>query len=524
MQSSVSHGNNKRGPVRKLESQQAKKQKIDSEVMMQCLALLNKLINDKRGWGFRNPVDPVVLNIPDYFSVISKPMDLGTIKSKLEKELYTKTEEFAADVRLTFNNAMLYNPLANYFHVVAKELREIFESRLKVLESKWSAERLRATQQLNLDERLITTLNMKQDTHRSSQASCPKISENVSTTSVPRSCLHSRSAEAAHTQNSSGRNSLQKDLHEGIGYRSRQASGSVSNKSRKSSACINGSCKRMNSRVSHHNSFSNDSKRSSAGENSNACHVGVRNLGPWVNVTASRQMTKANSDSNGDVCVIAGKKFHPSSRPSAPGNDAALDEGWENSLYDGHLSPSKALHAAMLRSRFADTIVKAQQETLLNNGGKSDLVKLKQEKERLEKQQREEKARIEAHIRAAKAASRMKKEMELKMQRQQEREAARIALEKMERTVEICENLDIMKDLEILAALPVKDNILAHRLERQGLFMKYEYLEDEEELESCSQVVEVEHCNINLKVENCSADLNLENNNADVEEGEIVEL
>ncbi|PIA30019.1 hypothetical protein AQUCO_05700017v1 [Aquilegia coerulea] len=542
-QSSASHAS-KRGPVRKLESQQAKKPKIDSKVMVQCLALLKKLINDKRGWGFKDPVDPVAMNIPDYFSIISEPMDLGTIKSKLEKKLYTKTEEFATDVRLTFNNAMLYNPPANYFHVVAKELSELFESRWKVLESKWSAERLKATQQLNSDESLSTTLSMKHDSHRT-QASCPKISENVSMTSVPkqkqredlveiskskfslldqrgeritsavdvldevraskpqkvsRSSHHSRSVESALTQHSSGQNSSQKDLHEGIGDGTRQASVSLSDKSRMSSACLNGSCESMNSRVSHQNSISSD-----------------------------------------DVCVIDEDNCHPSSRPSTPGNDAALDEGWETSLYDGHLSPSKALRAAMLRTRFADTIVKAQQKTLLNNGGKSDPVKMKQVKERLERQQREEKARIEAQIRAAEAASRMREEMELKMQREREREAARIALQKMERTVEIYENLEILKDLEMLGAYSDRNNFLVDNdspLKRLGLFMKDEYLEDEEletcsqvvevkicsqvvEVENHSQVVEVDNCITDVKVENRSSNVNLENNNMDVEEGEI---
>ncbi|KAK6938713.1 Bromodomain [Dillenia turbinata] len=47
-------------------------------------------------------------------------MDLGTIKSKLEKSIYIDHEEFAADVRLTFLNAMLYNPPANNVHLIAK--------------------------------------------------------------------------------------------------------------------------------------------------------------------------------------------------------------------------------------------------------------------------------------------------------------------------------------------------------------------------------------------------------------------
>jgi hypothetical protein len=51
------------------------------------------------------------------------------------------------------------------------------------------------------------------------------------------------------------------------------------------------------------------------------------------------------------------------------------------------LSPSKALRAAMLKSRFAGTIVKAQQKALLDH--KIDPAKLQLEKERLEKRQQE---------------------------------------------------------------------------------------------------------------------------------------
>lgn len=42
-----------------------------------------------------------------------------------------------------------------------------------------------------------------------------------------------------------------------------------------------------------------------------------------------------------------------------------------------------------------------------------------------------EKARIEAQLKAAEAASRMKAEKELKLQREKEREAARTALQKV---------------------------------------------------------------------------------------------
>jgi len=38
------------------------------------------LINHKFGWPFNQPVDPVELNLPDYFEKIKNPTDFGTIQ------------------------------------------------------------------------------------------------------------------------------------------------------------------------------------------------------------------------------------------------------------------------------------------------------------------------------------------------------------------------------------------------------------------------------------------------------------
>lgn len=45
----------------------------------------------------------------------------------------------------------------------------------------------------------------------------------------------------------------------------------------------------------------------------------------------------------------------------------ALNPGENDILCEELLSPSRALRAAMLKSRFADTIVKAQQKALLDH-------------------------------------------------------------------------------------------------------------------------------------------------------------
>src|SRR5690349_12974708 len=45
-----------------------------------CQKLLTLLMNHELGWPFNQPVDPVALNIPDYFDKILHPMDFGTIQ------------------------------------------------------------------------------------------------------------------------------------------------------------------------------------------------------------------------------------------------------------------------------------------------------------------------------------------------------------------------------------------------------------------------------------------------------------
>jgi len=54
-----------------------------SWALKQCQTLLKSLMTHKFGWPFNQPVDPIALNIPDYFDVIKQPMDLGTIKVNL---------------------------------------------------------------------------------------------------------------------------------------------------------------------------------------------------------------------------------------------------------------------------------------------------------------------------------------------------------------------------------------------------------------------------------------------------------
>ena len=100
-----------------------------------CSQLLEKLINQPRAYDyFYTPVDPIALGIPDYFTVIKRPMALETIENKLSCGDYSTPEEFAADVRLVFTNAMTYNRAPTHpVHEAARDLLAVFEEKYRLM-------------------------------------------------------------------------------------------------------------------------------------------------------------------------------------------------------------------------------------------------------------------------------------------------------------------------------------------------------------------------------------------------------
>ncbi|KAG4927203.1 hypothetical protein JHK85_053689 [Glycine max] len=127
-----------RGSSGKFESavQSASPSTANAMLMKDCELLLKRLMNHQYAWVFNTPVDVVKLNLPDYFTIIKRPMDLGTVKNKLASGEYAGPLEFADDVKLTFSNAMDYNPSGNDVHLMADTLNKYFELRWKAIEKK----------------------------------------------------------------------------------------------------------------------------------------------------------------------------------------------------------------------------------------------------------------------------------------------------------------------------------------------------------------------------------------------------
>lgn len=85
---------------------------------------------DPESHPFRQPVDPQSLGIPDYFDIVKKPIDLSTIKRKLDIGQYTDPWEYVDDVWLMFDNAWLYNRKPSRVYRYCTKLAEVFEQEI----------------------------------------------------------------------------------------------------------------------------------------------------------------------------------------------------------------------------------------------------------------------------------------------------------------------------------------------------------------------------------------------------------
>lgn len=124
----------KKAPPNPAGSAEARR-KLYAPVFKSCALLLARLMKHKHGWVFNVPVDASALGLHDYHTIIVKPMDLGTVKSRLAEGHYKSPREFATEVRLTFQNAMKYNPKGQDVYFMAEQLLNMFEEKWPEIEA-----------------------------------------------------------------------------------------------------------------------------------------------------------------------------------------------------------------------------------------------------------------------------------------------------------------------------------------------------------------------------------------------------
>lgn len=117
---------------------------VDAAAMDRCPAmqvaslLRDCLIPHPAALPFRRPVNAAAMNLADYHTIITNPMDLGTVYSRCVLGEYGTLAELVEDVDLVFSNAKKYNPKGHVVHTKAEEVRDLFFSLLNQVVRTWN--------------------------------------------------------------------------------------------------------------------------------------------------------------------------------------------------------------------------------------------------------------------------------------------------------------------------------------------------------------------------------------------------
>lgn len=107
-----------------------------AEQLKFCDKVLRDL-NKKTHWNiahpFYEPVDWVKLEIPSYPKIIKKPMDLSTMRKKLDNGEYPTAEKFHDDFKLMIRNCFTFNPAGTPVNTAGQELQRLFDEKWKNL-------------------------------------------------------------------------------------------------------------------------------------------------------------------------------------------------------------------------------------------------------------------------------------------------------------------------------------------------------------------------------------------------------
>lgn len=84
---------------------------LSREDTAKALVLVRSLEVQEEAYEFMRPVDFQGLDLLDYPLIVTKPMDLCTVRKKIKSQKYDELSEVVADLQLVWDNAKLYNPV-----------------------------------------------------------------------------------------------------------------------------------------------------------------------------------------------------------------------------------------------------------------------------------------------------------------------------------------------------------------------------------------------------------------------------
>ncbi|KAM6970648.1 transcription initiation factor TFIID subunit 1 [Aplochiton taeniatus] len=109
-----------------------------TDPMVTLSSVLESIINDMRDhpntYPFHTPVNAKV--VKDYYKIITRPMDLQTLRENVRKRMYPSRDEFRENVEMIFKNSATYNGAKHPITQVAQSMLDLCDQKLKEKEDR----------------------------------------------------------------------------------------------------------------------------------------------------------------------------------------------------------------------------------------------------------------------------------------------------------------------------------------------------------------------------------------------------
>ncbi|XP_077984278.1 transcription initiation factor TFIID subunit 1-like [Glandiceps talaboti] len=116
----------------------ANRRRTDPLVTLSSLLeeILNIMRDMENTYPFHGPVNP--RQVPDYYKIVKKPMDLQTMRENVRRKKYTSTEIFFEDTKQIVVNSTIYNGAKSALTVAAQNMCELCKQKIMEKEDRFT--------------------------------------------------------------------------------------------------------------------------------------------------------------------------------------------------------------------------------------------------------------------------------------------------------------------------------------------------------------------------------------------------
>lgn len=146
------------------------------------LRIIGNVKRTKDATLFVAPVDPVALNIPTYPTIVTNPMDLGTLEQKFKDHQYPTITAFLLDFNLIILNCEAFNGLSHAVTLSAHKMKASFDKQIERLPGPDVADNASADKKKKTS---VASLDKPATIRRESRSSLPGVARSPITPASP---------------------------------------------------------------------------------------------------------------------------------------------------------------------------------------------------------------------------------------------------------------------------------------------------------------------------------------------------